>query len=128
MAGCGTAALSQPFQITALAAAPFVPIFRPMDRRTAMDILRAHADEIRKRGATALYLYGSTCRDEARPDSDVDVFIDYDMDSFRFTLVQFIRLQDYLSEILGVEADLATRDALHPVIKQDILAEAERVF
>ena len=99
-----------------------------MDRRTAMDILRAHADEIRKRGATALYLYGSTCWDEARPDSDVDVFIEFDKNSHNFTLIDFIVLQEYLSEILGAETDLATKDALHPMLRTDILAEAERVF
>lgn len=99
-----------------------------MDRRTAVTILKNHAAEIRQRGATALYLYGSTLRGEARPDSDVDLFIEYDADTRKFTLIEFIKLQEYLSEILGTRADLAAKDALHPLLRDGILCEAERIF
>lgn len=33
---------------------------------------------IRALGAQAVYLFGSTARDEAKPTSDVDIFIDRD--------------------------------------------------
>ena len=47
-----------------------------MTQREAPAILRV--DDIRRRGAQSLYLFGSTSRNEARPESDVDVFVDPD--------------------------------------------------
>lgn len=49
-----------------------------MTRDDAIARLRDHADAIRALGGTSLYLFGSTSRDEARPDSDLDLFMDYD--------------------------------------------------
>jgi predicted nucleotidyltransferase len=48
-----------------------------MRRKEAINLLRQHQAEFAAHGVRALYLFGSTRRDEARPDSDVDLFIDY---------------------------------------------------
>jgi hypothetical protein len=48
-----------------------------MRREETISLLRQHRAEIAAHGVRALYLFGSTRRDEARPDSDVDLFIDY---------------------------------------------------
>ena len=44
-----------------------------MTQREALAILRAHADDIRRRGVTDLYLYGSVARDLATERSDIDL-------------------------------------------------------
>jgi uncharacterized protein len=88
--------------------------------------LRNRAAEIRAHGVTALYVFGSTARGEAGPDSDVDLFVDYDPEAFDF--VHLIRLRDELSRILGRRADLTTREGLHPVLRDRIEAEAIKVF
>jgi hypothetical protein len=96
---------------------------------TSADIissLRTRAADIRAFGATSLYLFGSAARGEARDDSDVDLFIDYDPD--RFSFVELIRLRERLSQILGRSADLTTREGLHPLLRQDIEAESIKVF
>lgn len=49
-----------------------------MNRSDALTKLRGFADVIRAFGATSLYLFGSTARDEAAAGSDLDLFIDYD--------------------------------------------------
>ena len=49
-----------------------------MDRLDAINRLRDSAEAVRTLGATSLYLFGSTVRDEARHDSDLDLFIDYE--------------------------------------------------
>jgi uncharacterized protein len=98
-----------------------------MRRNDAVHWLRAHADAIRAIGATSLYLFGSTARDEAGETSDLDLFIDYDEDG-DFSAIELVRLQNYISDALKVEADVTTRDGLHPLIRDAIVAEAERVF
>jgi hypothetical protein len=88
--------------------------------------LYVRAADIRALGATALYLFGSAARDEAREDSDVDLFVDYDPE--RFSFVELIRLQEHISQILGRPADLTTREGLHPLLRRQIEAEAVQVF
>ena len=97
-----------------------------MTRNETIAALREHARAIRDQGVTALYLFGSSSRDEARSDSDVDLFVDYDPD--RFSFVELIRLRESLSAKLGRKADLTTREGLHPVLRRNIEAEAIRVF
>jgi predicted nucleotidyltransferase len=97
-----------------------------MTKADIISALRTRAADIRAFGATSLYLFGSTARGDARDDSDVDLFIDYDPDHFSF--VELIRLRERLSEILGRPADLTTREGLHPLLRRDIEAEAVRVI
>jgi predicted nucleotidyltransferase len=47
-----------------------------MNRGTALAKLRRHAPELRAEGIVALYLCGSTARNEARKASDIDLFFD----------------------------------------------------
>jgi predicted nucleotidyltransferase len=97
-----------------------------MERERAIEILQSRAAEARGLGATALYLFGSTARNQAAEASDIDMFIDYDPETFSF--VELIRLRDSLSQALGRPADLTTRRALHPALKDQIEREAIRVF
>jgi len=97
-----------------------------MTQHEALAILRAHADDIRRRGARSLYLFGSTSRNEARPDSDVDVFVDPDYS--RFTLLDWVDLETFLSDILGRRVDLTTRKALRPELRTAIEDSATKVL
>jgi predicted nucleotidyltransferase len=53
-------------------------------REAIIEQLRANADAIRGHGVTALYLCGSAARDEAGPQSDIDLFADVDYSRFGF--------------------------------------------
>jgi hypothetical protein len=55
-----------------------------MSRADIIAALRERASDIRNFGATSLYLFGSTARNEATEGSDVDLFIDYDPERFSF--------------------------------------------
>jgi uncharacterized protein len=66
-------------------------------------------------------------RGEARPDSDLDVFIDVEPDR-RFSLIDLPKIQHFLEDELGTSVDLTTRDSLHPLLCSDIEREAGRVF
>lgn len=89
--------------------------------------LQRCAPDLTSRGARALYLYGSTVRDEARPNSDLDLFIDYDLDS-TFNAFDLVGLKLLLEEQLSAPVDLTTRDGLHPMLRGRIEASAIRVF
>jgi predicted nucleotidyltransferase len=98
-----------------------------MARVEVLRKLRSQASAIRSRGATSLYLYGSTARNEANAKSDVDLFIDYDPRG-RFSVLDLVAAKRVLQESLGVEVDLTTRKGLHPLIRKQVEAEATRVF
>lgn len=60
-----------------------------MTRHETIVALRRQADAVRAIGATAMYLFGSAGRGEPAPDSDVDLFVDYDP-AGRFSLVELV--------------------------------------
>jgi uncharacterized protein len=98
-----------------------------MDRNDAVTRLKACADAVKARGALALYLFGSAARNEAVPESDLDLFIDYDPTK-KFSLVDLVGIKHLLEDSLGVEVDLTTRDSLHPMLRKNIEKSAIRVF
>jgi hypothetical protein len=98
-----------------------------MRRDEALSRLRSHAEAIKALGATSLYLFGSTARDEAGADSDVDLFLDYDPKG-RFSALDLVATKRLIEHGLGVEVDVTTRNGLHPLIRARIEAEATRVF
>ncbi len=98
-----------------------------MEKGTAIAKLKARADAVKSMGATSLFLFGSTARDEANVRSDLDLFIDYDPE-VRFSLIDLISIKQFLEEELDVEVDLTTRTSLHPQLRHDIELSAVRVF
>jgi hypothetical protein len=88
-------------------------------------ILSAHREELgREFGVKSLGVFGSVARGEARPGSDVDILVEY---SGNMGLMEFMRLEQRLSVILGVKVDLVTRGALKPYIGKRILEEVQYV-
>jgi predicted nucleotidyltransferase len=98
-----------------------------MNRAEALKKLRTFAGALRARGATSLYLFGSTAMDEAGDNSDLDLFIDYDPRG-KFNAFDLVASKRLLEEGLGVDVDLTTRKGLHPLIRKRVEAEAKRVF
>lgn len=78
-------------------------------------------------GATSLYLYGSTARNEATGSSDIDIFIDYDPSS-RFNAFDLVGIKQFLEARLGSTVDVTTRDGLHPRLRDRIEGAAVRIF
>jgi predicted nucleotidyltransferase len=97
-----------------------------MDRDRAIATLKAHETELRQLGVRRLYLFGSTARDQAHDTSDVDLFFDYE--EGKFGLFDLMDVQEYTSRVLGLAADVMTRDSIHKVLRPSIEATALRVF
>lgn len=77
-----------------------------------------------KFGVSTILIFGSVARGEDRPDSDVDVLVEFDRPIGLFHL---FALKDHLSMILKCPVDVGTVNGLKPRVKDRILAEAVRV-
>ncbi len=97
-----------------------------MNREAAIATLRAHEAELKQLGVDHLYLFGSTARDEARDDSDVDLFFDYEKG--KLGLFELMDVKAAAARILARKTDIMTRDSLHKTLRQKIEASALQVF
>ena len=96
-----------------------------MKSDTVIQILKKQERELLDQyGVTSIYLFGSVARGDARPDSDVDLLVDFKEPVGLFT---FIGLQQRLETLLGCKVDLSTRRALKPHFYRQVLQEAIRV-
>lgn len=98
-----------------------------MRRTEAVEKLKPFEARFRALGATSLFLFGSTARDRAGLASDLDLFVEYDPTS-RFNLMDLVAAKYMVEDELGMSADLATRDGLHPRYRDEIEREAIRIF
>ncbi len=73
-----------------------------------------------------MYLFGSTARDGAREDSDVDLYFDHPEGSLG--LYELLDVKESTSRILGRKADIMTRRSLHRVLRGKLEASARQVF
>jgi uncharacterized protein len=98
-----------------------------MERDQALRKLKQSQPALKAKGVTALHLFGSTCRNEANENSDIDVFIEFDAGS-KFSLVNLSAIHRILSEKINRPVHVISKDALNPLIKDSIQSEAIKVF
>jgi uncharacterized protein len=98
----------------------------PMKREDAVSRLKQHEADFKRLGVEHLYIFGSTIRGDARDDSDVDLFFDYEKGKLGF--FELMDVKEYAASVLGHKADIMTRDSLHKALRRQIEATAIRVF
>lgn len=96
-----------------------------MDRDDILATLSRHREEIRALGVKSLALFGSAARNEAGPESDVDLLVEFDRPLSLFGLLD---IKYRLEEILGAKVDLLSRSGVHPALRDRIFAEAMRAL
>ena len=97
-----------------------------LTREVAVEVLGASEPEIRALGVIRLALFGSVVRNQARPDSDVDVLVEFAVGAK--TYARFLALSELLEARLGRPVELVTTESLSPFIGPRILAEAQDVL
>ena len=99
-----------------------------MDRRDVITRIRSVEPILRAQGVRALFLFGSYGRDEAKPQSDIDVFIDAESEAF-YELSNYMGAYGTLSDAFPeAEIGYATRAGLSKYIRQAVETEAVQVF
>jgi len=99
-----------------------------MTREDVIATLREHEPELKAAGAEHLFLHGSYARGTAiRELSDVDVIADFDR-SRKLSLIGRVYLENRLTDILGVKADLADRAMLRTEVLERAQRESVLVF
>ncbi len=78
-----------------------------------------------------LALFGSALRSDFRPDSDVDMLVTFDAGA-GWSLMDHVRMQDELSDLLGRRVDLVSRKGIERsrnyIRRKEILDSAEVVY
>ena len=95
-------------------------------KQELINLILLNKDSIKNFGVTKLGLFGSFVRDEAKPDSDIDLLVE--MPPERKSLKNFLGLIYYLEEITGREVTVVTPQGLSPYIGPHILNELENVI
>ena len=81
------------------------------------------ADFCRRHHIRKLAVFGSALREDFRPDSDLDVLVEFDLG--HTPGLAFFGMEQELSELLGRKVDLNTAHFLSTYFRDKVLAEAE---
>jgi len=92
---------------------------------TIKEIIEKHKPEIcAKFHVSKIGVFGSYTRGEQQDDSDIDILVSFNKP---IGFIKFMRLEFYLSDLLGKKVDLVTKDSLKPHIGAVILRETQYV-
>lgn len=93
--------------------------------QTFMTILHQRLPELTEQyNIATLEVFGSYVRHEQQKNSDLDILVTFSKPP---SLFKFVRLENHLSDTLGVKVDLVMKDSLKPAIGKHILREAVSV-
>jgi predicted nucleotidyltransferase len=81
-------------------------------------------DFCRRHHIKSLSVFGSFLRGENKPDSDIDILVEFDSDQIP-GLIRLAGMEIELSELIGRKADLRTAQDLSPYFRQEVIATAE---
>ena len=93
----------------------------------ALSILRARADELRRRGIRHASVFGSVARGEGDADSDIDVLITLDP-AVRTDAFGYAGVVGDIEEWIGRKVDVARRDMLRAHVRTEALESEVRAF
>jgi predicted nucleotidyltransferase len=98
----------------------------PLTRDEVLRCLSDAEPAIRRLGVRRIALFGSVLRGEARPDSDVDLLVEFD--PAQKTFEHFMELGFLLEELLQHRVEIVTPESLSPYLGPHILREAQEVL
>ena len=94
-------------------------------QHTVLERLQVHREELEGMGVRFLAIFGSVARDEAGPDSDIDILVDLERPTGLF---KSGHVHNYLVAALGREVDVVPRDRVRPQLEGRIIQETLRIL
>ena len=85
----------------------------------ALDTLRKAEAELRAKGIAHAGIFGSTARGERRPNSDIDIVIDFEP-SARITIYDFVGIQENIAELFDESVDVVDQRGLKPHMRENV--------
>ena len=93
-----------------------------MNRQEVIGKIASHLTYLKERYHVGeIGIFGSVARGEDTAESDVDILVEF---TSPIGLFDFLRLEKYLSEILGRKVDLVSRKGVKPAIRDEVLKDA----
>lgn len=83
------------------------------------------AQALKKQGARKIAVFGSYVREEEKPGSDIDILVEF---SERKSLLELVRIERELSEVLGIKVDLLTEKSISPYLIDTIREQMEVIY
>jgi uncharacterized protein len=96
-----------------------------MDRDAIIARLRASETDLQAHGVRHAALFGSTARNEQRPDSDIDILVDLDPETVATTF-DYAGVKAYVASLFQDPVDVIDREALKPRLRPH--AEADAIY
>jgi predicted nucleotidyltransferase len=98
-----------------------------MKRDEIINRLRACEADLKTHGVTHAAVFGSVARNEQRDGSDIDIIVDLDPVIIA-TIFDYSGLKDYISSLFDGPVDVVNREALKPLLRPKVTADAIYAF
>lgn len=98
-----------------------------MNAQEALHTLRCHSDVLRARGIRHAAVFGSVARGDNRPDSDIDVLVEFDP-AARVTVFDYAGIKRYVAALFEQKVDVIDREGLKPQLREAVIRDAIYAF
>lgn len=98
-----------------------------MDRQEILARLRENEAVLRARGVRHAALFGSHARGDERPESDIDIMVEFDP-AARVTVFNYAGLKDYIAGLFEGPVDVVNRDGLKSYVRSAATADLIYAF
>ena len=98
-----------------------------MERREIIAKLRENEAALRARGVSHAALFGSRARGDDRPDSDIDIMVEFDP-AAHITVFNYAGLKDYIAGLFEGPVDVVNRAGLKPYVRPAVITDVIYAF